>query len=124
MEVSYDLVFWRQDPGERRSPQLIYEALVDNGAVPGIPLLPVEDFLARLMEAFPGASREPNGPGEWIVWSHPRDGSGFQVEWTSQCVWISCRPLDEGRANKMVDIANAFGCALYDPQVNERFGLP
>ena len=49
--------------------------------MPRLPELPVEDFLARLTDAFPGAVREPNGPAEWIDWTRPDDQSSFQVEW-------------------------------------------
>ena len=52
-----------------------------------------------------------------------REQSSFQVEWTTQYVRITCRPLDGDRANQMIDVANAFGCVLYVPQTDERFAL-
>jgi hypothetical protein len=122
--VSYDLVFWRQGDSERRSPSALYEAFLEERQVPGIPELPVEEFLARLVEAFPGAVREPNGASEWIDWSSTDGLSAFQIEWTPQHVRVTLRPLDEDRANGMIDIANDFGCALYDPQLDKRFVQP
>ena len=120
--VSYDLVFWQQDDTDHRPPLTIYEAFAE-GPVSGIPELPIETFLERLIEAFPKAVREPNGEREWIAWTS-RDGrSSFQVEWSPQHVSITCRPLDESQANAMIDIANAFGCPLYDPQTDERFSV-
>ncbi len=90
----------------------------------GLPDLPIDDFLSALLSAFPEAVREPNGPeDEWIHWMSADEMSSFEVAWTSQYVWITLRPLDHERANQMIDIANSFGCALYDPQTNERFGL-
>lgn len=119
--MSYQLVFWRQEDGETRPPQAIYDALADREVVKGLPELPVEDLLAGIAEAVPVAIRRPNGQGEWIEWTSPDQQSSFQIEWTPQCVWVTLRPLDEGRANQMIDIANAYGCALYDPQTSERF---
>jgi hypothetical protein len=84
--------------------------------------LPVEAFLSRLMQTFPSAVREPNGEAEWLDWSSSNARSGFQIEWTSQCVWASLRPLNEDDANRIIDVANEFDCPLYDPQMNKRFG--
>jgi len=120
--VSYDLVFWRQDAAEDRPPQMLYEAFLERQRVEGIAELPVDAFLERLMQAFPSLVREPNGDGEWLDWTSPDGRSGFQVEWTSQCGWATLRPLDEDCANRIIDVANDFGCALYDPQTDERFG--
>jgi hypothetical protein len=122
--LSYDLIFWRQNEGDERAPQPILEAFSEGAAVDGIPQLPVEDVLAKLLDAFPAAIREPNGSREWIHWTSPDGQSGFEVEWTPQYVWITCRPLDADRANQMIDIANAFGCALFDPQTGARFSQP
>jgi hypothetical protein len=122
--MSYDLAFWKQDESEKRSARELYELFLERRRVDGFPELPVEAVVARLMETFPSSVREPNGGSEWLDWTSEDGGSGFQVEWTSQCVWTSLRPLDGDRANLIVDVANEFGCALYDPQTDERFGLP
>jgi hypothetical protein len=122
--VSYDLAFWRQDNPDERPPRELYEMFLEGQRVNGIPELPVEAFLAKIMQAFPSAVREPNGDAEWLDWSSEDGRSGFQVEWTPQCVWASLRPLDGDRANRIIDVANQFGCAAYDPQTDERFGLP
>jgi hypothetical protein len=122
--VSYDLVFWKQDDAEKRSPRELYELFLERQPVDGIPNLQVDAVVARFMETFPSAVREPNGDSEWLDWTSDDGRSGFQVEWTPQCIWFSLRPLDGDRANLVVDVANEFGCALYDPQTDERFGLP
>jgi hypothetical protein len=122
--VSYDLAFWRQDESDERPSRELYELFIERQRVNGIPELPVEAFLARLRQAFPSTVREPNGDVEWLDWRSQDDQSSFQVEWTPQCVWVSLRPLDGDRANRIIDMANEFGCALYDPQTDERFGRP
>lgn len=122
--MSYDLAFWKQADSETRPPRGLYEFFLDRQQVDGIPELPVEAVVARLLETFPSAIREPNGDSEWLDWTSDDGRSGLQVEWTTQCVWSSLRPLDGDRANLIVDVLNEFGCALYDPQTDERFGLP
>jgi hypothetical protein len=121
--LSYDLAFWCQHESEERPPAKLYEAFVDGQRVDGIPDLPVDEFLTRVLEAFPTATREPNGVSEWVVWERPDGSASFQVEWTPQCVRATFRPLNEDEANRLIDLANDFGCALYDPQTEERFSL-
>jgi hypothetical protein len=122
--VGYDLVFWKQEPSEERSAHELYVSFAEGQSVDGIPELPVEAFVARLMETFPSAVREPNGDIEWLVWTSDDGQSGFEVVWTPQYVWATLRPLHEDAANRMIDVAIEFGCALYDPQVLHRFELP
>jgi hypothetical protein len=122
--VSYDLAFWQQHDSEARSPRELYELFLARQPVAGIPELPIEAFLSRLMQTFPSAVREPNGETEWLDWSSSDARSSFQIEWTSQCVWAFLRPLIEDDANRIIDVANEFDCPLYDPQKNERFDLP
>jgi hypothetical protein len=120
--VSYDLVFWRYQSGGRRDPASVYDGLV-NGATPeDLEELPVESILSAILAAFPGARREPNGPGmEWIDWVSSDEKSSFQVEWTTQYMVVSCRPLYCDIANGLIDVFNEFHCPLYDPQSEERF---
>jgi hypothetical protein len=49
--VSYDLAFWRQDESEARPPQTLYEAFLERRRVDGIPDLPDEEILSRVLAA-------------------------------------------------------------------------
>ena len=119
--MSYDLAFWRQNETEQRLPVSLYSAFQDGQQVEGIPELPVDDFLASLMQAYPSAIREPNGSSEWIVWTSLDSSSMFEVWWTPQYICVSMRPLNEDHAHELIDLASDVGCALYDPQTDERF---
>jgi hypothetical protein len=122
--VSYDLVFWKQDKSEERLPRAIYESFLESQRVTGIPNLPIEALMARLLETFPSAVRESHDGDEWLVWISADRPSSFQIVSRPQCVWASLRPFDGDRANRVIEVANEFGCALYDPQTEQRFGLP
>jgi hypothetical protein len=118
--MSYDLVFWQQDESVVEEPGAIYTMLLEGGRVRGVADLPIEAMLAAISDRFAGASREQNGPGEWIVWESP-SGGGFQVEWSPWHVIASCRSATDSDMNALIDIAVDHGSRLYDPQTNERF---
>ncbi len=88
----------------------------------GLPDLPIENFLAAILERFPDAVREPNGPTEWIDWTVGGQPASFQVEWSPRHVIVFCRGTSNDDINRLIDIGTAHGCRLYDPQVSERFG--
>ena len=119
--MSYDLVFWRQEGVPAPLPKEVYKALLDEERVEGLADLDVGGFLAMILESFPGAIREPNGNGEWIVWAPPDQKSMFEVWWSPQHVLVCCRGTTKDVMNRLIDIALDHGCRLYDPQVNERF---
>jgi hypothetical protein len=98
------------------------EQLLAGEAVDGIVPLDTEAFLGALADAFPNGKREPNGAFEWFVWEGPN--SVFEVSWSPLHVLVTMRPLNEDNANRLIDIAAAFGMPLYDPQTGERFALP
>jgi hypothetical protein len=119
--MSYDLVFWRQDVGGTTPPDQIYSALLEGKQVDALADLDLDGLLTSILESFPGSAREPNGAGEWIVWATADDRAGFQVEWSQQHVLVNCRETSGAVMNRLIDIAVAHDCRLYDPQVNERF---
>jgi hypothetical protein len=119
--VSYDLVFWNQDVGVSEPPETIYKQLMAGDRVAGLADLNLEGFLAASVDRFPDAVRERNGDTEWIDCS-PSDGKlSFQVEWSVQHVAVFCQRTSNEEMNRLIDIAVAQECRLYDPQVNERF---
>jgi hypothetical protein len=111
--MSYKLMFWRQESMMSQSTELISDALCRGELVEGLSILPVEDFLSRLISEL----------NEWIKWISPNDEDSFKVTWSDQHVRVECQHLQLSEVNEIVDIAKSFGCPLYDPQTKERFRL-
>jgi hypothetical protein len=120
--MSYDLCFWSEEPGSRLAAQTVYKQLLDGADVDGLLPLPIDAYLEALADAFPGGTREPNGTSEWFVWEGP--SSMFEVWWSAVHVLVIMRPLNESKANQLIDLAASFGAPLYDPQTGERFVPP
>jgi hypothetical protein len=119
--MSYQLCFWSERPGVSLAPQTAYERLLEGNEVDGLLPLPIDAYLEALANAFPGGTREHNGAFDWFVWEGP--SSMFEVEWSDVHVLVTMRPLDEDKANVLIDLATSFGAPLYDPQIAERFAL-
>jgi hypothetical protein len=120
--MSYDLAFWRQAEGVTALPAEVVSVLLDGGEFDGLVPLDLEAILIDLLEAFDGAVRYPLGRGETLAWN-PEDSQGMFEAWCSpQHVYVNCRGgLDRDHLNTIIDIALRHGCALYDPQTDERF---
>ena len=120
--VAYDLVFWKQERSFQAEPHAIRDALASNEPVDGLLEIPVDEWMAAVVAAFPGATREPNGPNsELVCWISGDGKSSFQIEWSPIHVWITLRGVSTQDGNRLVDLAAGFGCPLYDPQTDERF---
>ena len=117
--MSYDLCFWSERPGEHLEPQTVYQRLLAGANVGGLVPLAIDAYLEALANAFPAGTREPNGTSEWFVWEE--SSSMFEVWWSAVHVLVIMRPLDEGNANRLIDLAASIGAPLYDPQTGERF---
>ena len=114
--MSYDLVFWKQKPDCREAPDPIFEQLADGKRVDSLELIPVEAFLGRLREAFPGITEQ----GGLVFWEGG-DRGFFEISTSDQHVHIVCRQLMTDEVNKIIEIAHEFQWPLYDPQVGKRF---
>jgi hypothetical protein len=123
-DVSYDLAFWRQASDMQSSPESIYEALVGGGhAVEGLFDLPIDEIMSAIVDNFPGAVRERNGPDEWVDWVSANGKDAFQVTWSRQHFLVTCRHVHSDDMNRLIDIGASFTCPLYDPQTSERFQI-
>ena len=123
-DVSYELVFWQQNASQTLDPESIYQELMDErGSVPGLNDIPVDAFLDALVASFPGASREANGPGEWLTWVSPTQRAGLEVTWSRHHLRADCRGMSGDDMHRIVNVAIGLGCPLYDPQVGERFAF-
>jgi hypothetical protein len=122
--MSYELVFWRQLTSDQRAPDEIYALIHERPSDTKLSVLPVEAFVARILQIFPAAVREPNGESEWIHCVGEDGAWSFQVEWFGQAVRVDMRGAwSNDTANALIDIGQEFGCPLYDPQTRERFKL-
>jgi len=118
--MSYDLVFWRQIKPLPESPDRLCERIYQDEAIDGIAELPIEQIKARFAEVF--VDIEVGGSQLW--WEGPE--SAFVISWPPDPInaLIANCGYDEDTMNKIIDIANEFGCALYDPQIGRRFDEP
>ncbi|MGC1419410.1 MAG: hypothetical protein WA786_04740 [Acidimicrobiales bacterium] len=121
--MSYELVFWRQEAMMSRPSREVYELLRSGERVEGLATLPLDDFLARIIEVCPGAVRQSDGATPSIDWDGGNGEDSFRVTWSDQHVLIDCRHVALDVVNSLVDVATAFSCPLYDPQTGERFRL-
>jgi hypothetical protein len=96
-------------------------ALNEGHRVQGLADLPVDAIVSAVQGVYRTAVREPNDDIEWLVWVSPNEQDSFQITWSSQHVRADCRHVHTDDMNQIIDIITDFGCALYDPQVGERF---
>lgn len=113
--MSYQLVFWSQQPGEPSNPQQVCERLMEGEAVDGLEELPGDRILSRIAEAFSQGWERLDD----LNWERS-DGS-FQVEIGLQYFLIESYSLPGEVLNQFIDIGAEFGTKLYGPQVGERF---
>lgn len=114
--MSVDLNFWRYKEGAARDHRRVYRlACCEGEALEELETLPVEDILGKLAAAF----------GDWTALGgghYEREGRGaFSVSTTAQTVRFDCYGMGEADMNALMDVPMAFGCPLYDPQIDERF---
>lgn len=121
--MSYGLWFWRQLRPSALSPDAICEQLAEDKRIDGIALLPIEEVKAAIVKEFPDIEDGLTS----MTWEG--NGSYFEVSWPVSATQISVtcgykllknpEPL-----NRMIDVMAGFGCALYDPQADERYPQP
>jgi hypothetical protein len=119
--LSYDLFFWREEPGPRHDPRAVFDALLDDRPVDGPLQFPVEDFLGAIVEVFPTAVREEDGAAPILVWLSDNGRSMFEVSCSPLHAHVTLRSVENDTANRLVTIAADLGAPLYDPQTGERF---
>jgi hypothetical protein len=72
-------------------------------------------MLAAIQDWFPGA-RQYNGLLRWET-----EHRAFQVTWSDRHVRVECSGMEGEDMNRFIDIAEEFGCRLYDPQTRTRY---
>lgn len=113
--MSYDLNFWRYQPGTQMDHRAVYEKLCDGDRVQGLEDLPIDAIKARIVETFSQEWRQLD-QNSW-----EGESASFQVYTTSQLFRVDCYGVSADDMNKIIDVLAEFDCPLYDPQVDRRF---
>jgi hypothetical protein len=117
--MSYDLYFWRQQPGAEVDAKHLLNTLQDTVQLPGIVGIP----LNTVQEAFRREFPEITGGAGSLNWAG--DGSYFQVgftfldEHTTSMITVLCgyELLGSQEAiRRLGRVAASLGCRIYDPQ--------
>jgi hypothetical protein len=117
--VSYDLCFWKEEPGPRKDASNVYTALLDRQQVPGLLPFPIDAYLTAVTTEFPAAARESEV--DQLSWVSGDERSMFEITWSPVHVLVTLRGSDRDVGNRLVEIAASLGAPLYDPQTDERF---
>ncbi|WP_162086502.1 hypothetical protein [Lentimonas sp. CC8] len=126
-QMSYDLYFWREERNLKNDPQDVIETLSADKPIAGIATFSRDKIREKFKLDFPGIV-----DGD-ISLDWEGEGSYFQVSFTHadkmsvNCIIVTCgyKLLDSpDTMNRIIDVGSHFGCALYDPQTNERYQQP
>lgn len=114
--MSIDLDFWRYQDGSSHDDAKVYKtACCDGETVEGLEMLPIQEILGKIAEKF----------SDWTALSpsdYKKEGRGaFQIFTTPQIVRFDCYGMRGEDMNALMDVLEAFGCPLYDPQISTRF---
>jgi hypothetical protein len=117
--MSYDIFFWREQPGATIDAEQVLRELQDTVEFPGIVSFPLETARHAFIHEFPDIS----DVGSSLEWEG--DGSYFQVGFTfldertisSTTVCCGYELLKSPRAmQRLSSVAGSLGCRVYDPQ--------
>ncbi len=115
--MSYDLAFWKQKQGTTDQPAGVYQQLLENGASNSAETIPMEEIIDRIRQAFSGITEA----GGLVFWEGDDRGM-FELVWSQQHMHCCCRQSHAEEMNRLIEIIHEYGCPLYDPQVDKRFG--
>jgi len=125
--MSYDLCFWREEHDLGMPPGDVADLLQDDTPVAGVATFPRSEVRQRFRDAFP----DINDGDVSLDWRN--DDSYFQVgfnhadERNVNCIIVACgyQLLQSPEMmNRIVDVGNSLGCALFDLQTGERDEQP
>ncbi len=125
--MSYDLYFWREEIEIDSPPDKTVETLSNDQHIEGISSFEREAIIDEFKKVFPDIVDE-NIQLDW-----EGAGSYFQVSFSYgpekkvNLIIVNCgyNLLDSSETmNSIIDVCTKFGCALYDPQTNERYQQP
>ncbi len=116
--MSIDLNFWKYQKDICLDNAAVYQkACCDNEKMEGLEVLPIEDILKEVANAFPGWN-----PLDRFTYESKEHGS-FQISTTPQTVRFDCSSMVQADMKRFSAIMSKFGCPLYDPQQGVRFDI-
>lgn len=117
--MSYDLYFWREEPGAKIDIDMFFDELDDTVEFPGIVSLPLETVKQAFQQEFPAVK---DGGGSL---DYEGDGSYFQVGFifldertvsrTAVCCGYELLKRPESM-QRLANVAASLGYRVYDPQ--------
>ncbi|MFC4223595.1 hypothetical protein [Lysinibacter cavernae] len=120
--MSYDLYFWRQDDSITDTPSALLDRLW-TGHVAGVSELDLSTLQSSVLGSLQGFAVESHTPIQIML--QRQSGGAFDLGWSSQLVSVSAYGDVTGDDwNTIIDVMNAAGMAVYDPQTDERFFQP
>ncbi|SHG05122.1 hypothetical protein SAMN05444396_10439 [Flavobacterium segetis] len=113
----YELLFWNYIEGIYLNHHEVYEAIIEEQSdIDGLEELPVQIILNRIAKVF--LKWEKVDERSW----KNNDGLGaFHIRTTPQSIKIDCYGTEGKTMDTLVNIMEEFNCALYDPQVPQRY---
>ncbi len=114
--MSIDLNFWKYQKDKYLDNAAVYQkACCDNEEMEGLEILPTEDILKEIANAF----------ADWTAldpfnYENKKHGS-FQISTTPQTVRFDCYSMEQADMKRLSTVMSGFGCPLYDPQQRIRF---
>lgn len=118
--MSIDINFWRYKSGQYRDDHaaVYHTVCCDGNPLDCLETLPVDAIRRKLAETF----------ADWDALdenNYEKAGAGaFEISMTPQSVRFNCYSLSNDTMNLLLDVLLAFGCPLYDPQIDTRFDTP
>lgn len=125
--MSYDLYFWRQTKDLKMRPEQVVDRLAEDTPLEGVISFP----RPLVREVFKKAFRDIVDHDFNLDWEGA--GSFFQVgfnhstEKDVHLIIVNCAHSllnSEVTMNRIIDACLSLGCAIYDPQTEQRYGQP
>lgn len=110
--MSHLLYLWREQRDVALSPGEIQRRLDGGEDVEGLADLPIKDLIEAIKREFSGC-KEMAGQLMWAA-----GGERFVSTWSWQYLRVESENLIDEHRDKFLEIAQAFGCPVYDPQLN------
>ncbi|SDH32023.1 hypothetical protein SAMN04488062_10632 [Flavobacterium omnivorum] len=113
----YELLFWKYLEGIYLNHHEVYEALIEEEAhIEGLEELPVQVILNRIASVFSKWEKVDDKS-----WKNNNGVGAFHIRTTPQSIKIDCYGTEGKTMDALVNIMEEFKCALYDPQVPQRY---
>jgi hypothetical protein len=122
--MSYDVWFWKQTADCTVEPARVMERLADGEQVPGIVPIDIQGILAGIRSMFPAVSENRvgvDGGRTQLIWQSSVDDGCFIVGSSPYYVSVESHGANSETLNRLIELAVAFDCRLYDPQTGVRY---